>query len=321
MVGGTLRCLGSVQHLKGRFGAGYRLEMRLAAHDRHGHGHGHGHHHSHIRVNLGCESCDSASSLAPAAPSASGSEAGPTAAALSLLSAPAATAPPAAPPAAGAAQSSALQRNHSPASSVSDVSVGAASSPSRRSSPASLIRLHSPHQHSPHRHHHHRHGEARRERHHPGAPHDVHLRMFCLTDGAVDFIMGACPAAQLLEREPCRLVRACWPDAWLAAGLMHPVLSPGRSRRSVLALPLMCNLQRSPSHQGTLMSARALAAPSHVCWCSITTGHHATSHAPFTLCRMHLHRCSACRGPGWTCLASLSCWRAAGRPLGWWTTA
>jgi hypothetical protein len=29
MVGGKLRCLGTVQHLKSRFGAGYQLEMKL----------------------------------------------------------------------------------------------------------------------------------------------------------------------------------------------------------------------------------------------------------------------------------------------------
>ena len=30
MVGGRLRCLGSVQHLKSRYGAGYMFEVKLA---------------------------------------------------------------------------------------------------------------------------------------------------------------------------------------------------------------------------------------------------------------------------------------------------
>ena len=29
MVGGRLRCLGSIQHLKGRFGRGYQLELKI----------------------------------------------------------------------------------------------------------------------------------------------------------------------------------------------------------------------------------------------------------------------------------------------------
>lgn len=33
MVGGRLRCLGSAQHLKGRFGTGYQLEVKLIAED------------------------------------------------------------------------------------------------------------------------------------------------------------------------------------------------------------------------------------------------------------------------------------------------
>ena len=31
MVGGRLRCLGSCQHLKGRFGQGYQCEFKLCA--------------------------------------------------------------------------------------------------------------------------------------------------------------------------------------------------------------------------------------------------------------------------------------------------
>ncbi|GLH01026.1 Probable multidrug resistance-associated protein lethal(2)03659 [Gryllus bimaculatus] len=34
MVGGSLRCIGSTQHLKNRYGAGYRLEMKLKGGDR-----------------------------------------------------------------------------------------------------------------------------------------------------------------------------------------------------------------------------------------------------------------------------------------------
>ena len=33
MVGGRLRCLGSAQHLKGRYGQGYQLEVKLIAED------------------------------------------------------------------------------------------------------------------------------------------------------------------------------------------------------------------------------------------------------------------------------------------------
>lgn len=33
MVGGQLRCIGSNQHLKARFGRGYQLELRIGAHD------------------------------------------------------------------------------------------------------------------------------------------------------------------------------------------------------------------------------------------------------------------------------------------------
>jgi ATP-binding cassette, subfamily A (ABC1), member 3 len=33
MVGGRLRCLGSVQHLKGRYGQGYQLEIKLITED------------------------------------------------------------------------------------------------------------------------------------------------------------------------------------------------------------------------------------------------------------------------------------------------
>ncbi len=248
MVGGRLRCLGSVQHLKGRFGEGYRLEMRLAAHEEQpGEGEpeagaaGAAGHCRLVAAEAGAgaggsgwasgEELDSRSGAGASAPgSAFSCDSCGTSASASASGAGAAAEARQPRAAAAAAAEGAPPRlaSQPPSSSVS-------SSPSRQA----LAR----HRHR-HRHHHaHRHG------HHPHAPHEVHLRMFCRTDAALQFVTSACPAATLLEQEPCRLVRGraapCQQPCCLRCRL-RPAAARGRpgSRARPPARPQVFSLPR-----------------------------------------------------------------------------
>jgi hypothetical protein len=194
MVAGRLRCLGSVQHLKGRFGEGYRLEMRLAAHEDGGAEEGElaGEEGGQAAGGGGCrlvaaEAAAGRSGWASGeeGDSRSGAGTGPGSAfsgdSYCTSASGAGGAAAGAPAAAGAA----AQRQ------------GGGGSPAQQRSPPRQALSRHRHRHR----HHHRHGAG-----HEHAPHEVHLRMFCRTDAALQFVNSACPAAQLLEREPCRLV-------------------------------------------------------------------------------------------------------------------